>query len=51
VETLHALASRVSDELEVLVDVKNDQVGELGGGRDEQVGDGWPTVLPTLREN
>jgi hypothetical protein len=38
VEALDRLAGDVGDQVEVLVEVEHGQVGQLGGGGDQEVG-------------
>jgi hypothetical protein len=44
-EALVGLAGDAADELKVFVEVQHGEADALGGGRDEQVGDGRPAVL------
>ena len=49
-EAFDRLAGDLGDELEVLVEVEDGEVAELGGGCDEQVGNGGGSVLPAIGE-
>ena len=45
------LAGEFGDEVEVLVQVQNDEIGELGGRRNHQVRDARCAVLPTAGQH
>ena len=44
-ETFCRLAGEVGDEVEVLVQVEDGEVGEFCGGSDQEVGDRWCAVV------
>ena len=44
------MSGHVCDEVVVLVDVQNGELGKLGGSCDEEVGDGGRTVLTSVGE-
>ena len=51
VEALDRLAGDLCDQLEVLIDVKHCEAGELGGCADQQIGNRWGPVFAALGED
>jgi hypothetical protein len=49
-DPIEGLAGDVGDELEVLVDVEDGQIGQLRGRRDDEVGHRGRAVLATVGE-